>query len=253
MSQRVSNLDNPSHLRCSSSGTSNTSDQPPCEYIDDVRLDWSGRGTSHVDYDKSDVLPLTQGEFLGHGMHGGVYETSCNGVKLAWKRKYCRRKIGEREMREIETIKKLSHRHIIRLMGTYTHGPFLGLLLWPVATCDLATLLEDVDWLQEKVLVDYANEPGLSVKQSEHDADREARFCALGILTQDPEIDSHPARHFLKQTIGCIASAVAYLHASNVKHKDLKPSNILLSRDGLMAGRLWYGDRLFRVDFKCHR
>ena len=101
MSQRVSNLDKPSQLRSSSSGTSKTPNQPPCEYIDGVRLDWSGRGTSHVDYDKSDILPLTQGEFLGHGMHGGVYETSCNGIKLAWKRKYCRRKIGEREMREI--------------------------------------------------------------------------------------------------------------------------------------------------------
>lgn len=95
-----------------------------CEYIDGVPLDWSGHGTSHVDYNKSDVLPFTQGKFLGHGMYGGMYETSCNGVKLAWKRKYCRRKIGERERREIQVIKKLSHVHIVRLMGTYTRGPF---------------------------------------------------------------------------------------------------------------------------------
>ncbi|KAH6868138.1 kinase-like domain-containing protein [Alternaria rosae] len=242
MSRRMPIQHHPSQF--SSSGTSSPLEQPPCEYIDGVMLDWSGRGTSHVDFDKSEVLPLTQGEFLGHGMHGGVYETSCNGVKLAWKRKYCRRKIGEREMREIEIIKKLSHRHIIRMMGTYTHGPFLGLLLWPVATCDLATLLEDVDWLQKKVLVENGDAPGLSEKQSEHDVDREARFRALGVLIRDPEIDSHPARHFLKQSIGCIASAVAYLHASNVKHKDLKPSNILLSRDGL-----WLADFGTATDF----
>jgi len=238
MSQRVSNLSS------SSSGRSNTADQPPCEYIDGVRLDWSGHGTSHVDYDKSEVLPLTEGEFLGHGMNGGVYETTCNGIKIAWKRKYCRRKIGEREMREIEIIKKLSHPHIIRLVGTYTQGPLLGLLLWPIATCDLATLLEDVDWLHKMVLVETLFSSELSERRAEHDADREARLRALGILTRDPEIDSHSARHFLKQTIGCIASAVAYLHASNVKHKDLKPSNILLSRDGL-----WLADFGTATDF----
>lgn len=138
----MSASDDSTHAPPLRSGPPSITEQRPCETIDGVPLDWSGHGTSHVDYNKSDVLPLTQGEFLGHGMHGGVYETSCNGVKLAWKRKYCRRKIGERERREIEVIKKLSHRHIIRLMGTYTHSPFLGLLLWPVATCDLASLLK---------------------------------------------------------------------------------------------------------------
>ena len=231
-------------LPSSSSSTSDLPEQPTCEYIDDIRLDWSGRGTSHVYYDKSEVLPLTQGEFLGYGMNGGVYETTCNGIRLAWKRRFCRRKIGERERSEIEIIKKLSHRHIVRLVGTYTHGSFLGLLLWPVATCDLATLLEDVDWLQKKVLVDRGNAPELAEKQSKHDTDREARLRALGVLTRDEETDSYPAKCFLKQTIGCIASAIAYLHASNIKHKDLKPSNILLSRDGL-----WLTDFGTATDF----
>jgi len=244
LNQHVLDFNISSQLHSSSSDTSKTPDQPPCEYIDGVPLDWSGRGTSHVDYDKSEVLPLTEGDFLGHGMNGGVYKTSCNGVELAWKRKYCRRRIGEREMREIEIIKKLSHRHIIRLMGTYTHGPFLGLLLWPVATCDLATLLEDVDWLFKRESVENGDLPELSKRRAEPDADRETRLRALGVLTQDREIDSDPARHLLKQTIGCIASAVAYLHASNVKHKDLKPSNILLSRDGL-----WLADFGTATDF----
>jgi len=244
MAPRMTILQESSRRLSSSSDTSNTPQQPPCEYIDGVPLDWSGRGTSHVDYHKSEALPLTEGEFLGHGMNGGVYETTCNGIRLAWKRKYCRRKIGEREMSEIEIIKKLSHHHIIRLVGTYTQGPFLGLLLWPIATCDLATLLEDVDWLHKMVLVKTVDSPELSERQAEHDADREVRLRALGVLTREPEYHSYQARHFLKQTIGCIASAVAYLHASNVKHKDLKPSNILLSRDGL-----WLADFGTATDF----
>jgi hypothetical protein len=118
-------------------------------------------------------------------MHGRVYETSCNGVRLAFKRKYCRRKIGERERREIEIIKKLSHRHIIRLMRTYTHGPFLGLLLWPVATCDLASLLEDADWLQKQVFIELGLSPSVPGAWNEHNVDGEARLQALGILIRN--------------------------------------------------------------------
>ena len=220
-------------------------EQPPCEHINGVPLDWSGRGTSHVDYDKSEVLPLIQGRFLGHGMHGGVYETNCNNVRLAWKRKYCRRKIGERERREIEIIKKLSHRHVIRLVGTYTHGSFLGLLLWPVAVCDLATLIEDVDWLQKRVLVERGLPVELPEDWMDHVDDRQARLEALGVAFYDSmSWIRNSAVAVLKRTIGCIASAVAYLHMSNIKHKDLKPSNILLSRDGL-----WLADFGTATDF----
>lgn len=33
--------------------------------------------------------------------------------------------------------------------------------------------------------------------------------------------------------IGCLVSAVEYLHEQEIRHKDLKPSNVLLSSDGL--------------------
>jgi len=246
MSQRVSNFDNSSQPRSSSSGISNTPDQPSCDYIDGVPLDWSGRGTSHVDYDKSEVLPLTQGGFLGHGINGGVYETTCNGIRLAWKRRFCRHKIGERERSEIEIIKKLvSHRHIVRLVGTYTHGSFLGLLLWPVATCDLATLLEDVEWLQRRTWVEFGRAVKLPENWNDHVIDRQTRLEALGVAFCDSSLSvRNSAVTLLKQTIGCIVSAVAYLHSSGIKHKDLKPSNILLSGDGL-----WLADFGTATDF----
>jgi len=245
MAPRMTTLQESTRRLSSSSGTSNTPDQLPCEYIDGVPLDWSGRGTSHVDYHKSEVLPLTEGEFLGHGMNGGVYETTCNGIRLAWKRKYCRRKIGEREMREIEIIKKLSHRHIIRLVGTYTQGPFLGLLLWPIATCDLATLLEDVEWLQRREWVESGRSMKLPEDWNDNVVDRQARLEALGVaFCDDLFLVRNSAVALLKQTIGCIVAAVAYLHSSGIKHKDLKPSNILLSRDGL-----WLADFGTATDF----
>ncbi|EON64717.1 hypothetical protein W97_03950 [Coniosporium apollinis CBS 100218] len=108
--------------------------------------DWSGRG-SHVDYTYNEAVPLVRGRWLGRGINGDVYETSCKGVAVAWKTIYCRHGISHEERKEIELLKKLRHEHIVRLVGTYSHAQFLGLLLWPVATCDLATVLEDLEAL----------------------------------------------------------------------------------------------------------
>ncbi|KAF2022661.1 kinase-like protein [Setomelanomma holmii] len=231
----------------STSTASNDSAPAPCELIDGVALDWSGRGTSHVDYGKKEALPLMQGRFLGYGMHGGVYESTCNGIALAWKRKYCSRRVGHRERREIEIIKRLQHRHIIRLVGTYMHGPFLGLLLWPVATCDLASLLEDVDWLQRP----FQNQAQMQTDQnvpseetSEQIGEREARLQALGLSTASLETARIDANAYLERTMGCIATAVAYLYQQEIKHKDLKPSNILL-----YSNRLWVTDFGTATDF----
>src|ERR1700755_2892030 len=106
-------------------------------------------GAAHKDFDKHATVPLQQGRFLGHGINGGVYETTCSDIKFAWKRRYCRTSIGPMERREIEILRKLKHRHVIRLVGSYTQGPFLGLLLWPVAVCDLSNFFESLEYLKE--------------------------------------------------------------------------------------------------------
>lgn len=199
-----------------------------------------------MEYSKSEALPLTQGRFLGYGMHGGVYETICNGIALAWKRKYCSRRMGHRERKEIEIIKRIQHPHVIRLVGTYTHGPFLGLLLWPVAACDLANLLEDVDWLQRP----FQNQDQMDMdhvqteETPEQIGERQGRLQALGLSTASLEKARIDANSYLERTMGCIASAVAYLHHQEIKHKDLKPSNILLSANGL-----WVTDFGTATDF----
>lgn len=180
-----------------------------------------------MDFKPDEVVPLVQGRFLGHGAMGGVYETHCKGVAVAWKRHFCRKKIGDQERREIEILKKLSHKHIIRLVGTYTHKQFLGLLLYPVAICDLATFFEDFEILR-------SGEP-LDVVQDE-------RFRSLGLpcgLENTVHISA-----FLSATMGCLANAMEYLHSQQIRHKDLKPSNILLSRD-----QLWLTDFGSATDF----
>ncbi|CAN9137738.1 unnamed protein product [Alternaria alternata] len=220
----------------------------PCELVNGAPVDWSGRGTSHVDYEKDERVPLVEGRFLGHGVHGGVYETeiASNGIRLAWKRKYVRRKIRQSERREIEIVKRLSHPHITRLIGTYTRGPVLGLLLWPVATCDLATLLEDADWLRKRTTDRNweASDALVSVYSEGHDHDREPAFVSLRLVGGDSQQTLNNTITYLEKTIGCIASAVSYLHGSGIKHKDLKPSNVVLSADGL-----WVTDFGSATDF----
>ncbi|OCL00876.1 kinase-like protein [Cenococcum geophilum 1.58] len=196
---------------------------------DSVFEDWSGRG-SHVDFTADETVPLVQGRFLGHGVNGGVWETHCKGVALAWKRKYCRRKIGDAERKEITILKKLSHNHIVKLVGTYTYRQFLGLLLWPVAVCDMATFFEDFETvLGENCTIDD---------------EQSARLTALGLPCESQDsLHSHGCE-FLYPKIGCLASAIAYLHEQKVRHKDLKPSNVLLSRNNL-----WVTDFGTSTDF----
>lgn len=123
---------------------------------------------------------------------------------------------------------------------------FMGLLLWPVATCDLATLLEDVDWLQNSNLdvVTPQLDPESVEQLAEQASERHARLLALGIPDGSVTAMRDNAVSYLEKTIGCTASAVAYLHRSGIKHKDLKPSNILLSEDAL-----WLTDFGTATDF----
>ncbi|KAF9893341.1 hypothetical protein FE257_011773 [Aspergillus nanangensis] len=193
-----------------------------------MALDWAHRGTSHVQFQAEEAVPLEQGRFLGHGMNGGVYETTCLGMAVAWKRRYCRRQIGTQELREMDILKKLDHRHIVKLVGTYTHESFLGILLWPVATCDLGTFMEDVDHLVSHQSMQSDYDPEIDYQSMEQ------RLRQLRIDTfSDWPSARRAALLRLKQSIGCIASAIVYLHEQSIRHKDIKPSNILLTPTGL--------------------
>ncbi|KAF2797022.1 kinase-like protein [Melanomma pulvis-pyrius CBS 109.77] len=195
--------------------------------FESVWEDWSGRGGTHVDFLPAEALPLTEGRFLGHGVMGGVYETVISGHAFAWKRRFCRRKISDAERKEIEILKKLSHPHIVQLVGTYTHRQFLGLLLHPVAVCDLATFFDDCE-----------------ANQRELESAPRRRFRQLGI-DPDPWGNFRSAvSGYIYSRIGCLTSAVEYLHCQKIRHKDLKPSNILLSADGL-----WLTDFGTATDF----
>ena len=134
---------------------------------------------------------------------------------------------------EANVMERLDHDHIVKLVGTYCIQTSLYLLLWPVAVCNLDILLNDIDALRT------------------NDGDRDDiinRLHALGLddltaieaphstVRTSANSDNCPLE-YLRRIMGCITRAVAYCHGSNIRHLDLKPSNILLN-----PGRVYLAD-----------
>jgi len=217
------------------------------EEPDALNWDWADRGTPHVLFSKDEPLPFQEGDILGHGVNGPVIQTVIKGVRVALKRIYCRQRVKQKDLQEIEIIRKLKHPHIIQLVGSYTRGHYLGILLYPVATCDLATFLEDIDFLQilGKYLSDPPRNSSSEIKErmsrcatiSRFKIDQQDYFTTLSGVT-------NAARARLWESYGCITSAMLYLHKNSIRHKDLKPLNILLSHNGL-----WITDFGHSTDF----
>lgn len=163
-----------------------------------------------------------------------MYQIKVQGWQLAHKRVQCRRKISERDKREIEIMRRLSNIHIIQLIGTYTWRRFLGLLLYPIAVCDMHTFFEDVEaWTTLQADKNPSSVLGSTI---------EARLKALDYDFPGSQTHTHALPIYTK--IGCLVSAIAYLHEQQIRHQDSKPSNILISRD-----RLWLSDFGSATDF----
>jgi serine/threonine protein kinase len=159
---------------------------------------------------------LVPGRFLGEGGEAVVYETIVHGTKLAWKRTWRKRKRNTDVRAEVEILKRLSHPHLVRLIGSYMQNRCLGMLLYPMAVCDLQRFFDDAEayWTGKAAISNTT------------------RLEQLGYFSKS----SHQHKAWPVYTrIGCLISAIAYLHSQKIqiRHKDLKPSNILLLEDSL--------------------
>jgi serine/threonine protein kinase len=205
------------------------------EELDASDWDWADRGTPHVSFSKDEPLPFQEGDVLGHGVNGPVTQTVIKGVRVALKKIYCRQGVKQKALQEIEIIRKLKHPHIIQLAGSYTRGQYLGILLYPVAMCDLTTFLEDVDFLQQRFRRPYS-----LGRSSPEFKERISRCATISRIRVEPwdrvsilRDVINAARARIWESYGCITSAMLYLHRNSIKHKDIKPLNILLSHNGL--------------------
>ncbi|KAF1832455.1 kinase-like protein, partial [Decorospora gaudefroyi] len=109
----------------------------------------------------------------------------------------------DRYHNEVDIIRSLrTHRHIVQLFATYTSKREGCLLLQPAA--DEGNLQEYLD--------SYAD-------AAEQPAPRHTNFEKM--------------TRVLEQAFGCLSSGLAYMHEKGIRHKDIKPQNILI-HEGLV-------------------
>jgi serine/threonine protein kinase len=101
---------------------------------------------------------------------------------------------------EIKIIRRLApHHHIIRIFATYVAKREVGLILYPVADSgDLYTFLQD-----------FNEEKAAHLVQPEKN-------------------------RVLESSFGCLASGLAFMHCQKIRHKDIKPQNILVHKGSLI-------------------
>ena len=165
-------------------------------------------GTDHTNVDET-RLPYALLRILGSGGCSVVEEVQdlSTGHNYARKLFIMKRRNKER-LREIfenelKIIRSLEHHHMVRIFATYTTKDRLALILTPVADDgDLDSYLEEFTVLQKNP---------------------EAHETRIASMTQ-----------VLKQSFGCLAAGLTFMHQTRVRHKDIKTHNILVHRDRVL-------------------
>src|SRR5271170_4962023 len=157
----------------------------------------------HRHFSRAEDVPMRKIKELGKGGFGYVDHVVSTITYKQYARKLIPRgRTFKKNMevlkdfeRELGHLKKLSHIHIVELIGSYTDPKFVGIIMSPVAEYNLKEF-----------------------------------------LTLDPL----PAgdRSFLRSFFGCLTTALCYLHDNQIRHKDIKPQNVLVK-----------GHQIFLTDF----
>lgn len=148
----------------------------------------------HIVLSRQDDDPYEFRQPLGEGGKGYVDEVQSLAAGFVCVRKTLFQSVtsdGDRQVfaNEVLTMEKLSHVHIVKVLGSYTTElRWFHILMEPVADRNLAKYLDD--------------------------GAADARL--------------------LRRWLGCIANGLAYIHGQRVKHKDIKPSNLLVRGDNIL-------------------
>ncbi|KAF2184775.1 kinase-like protein [Zopfia rhizophila CBS 207.26] len=163
--------------------------------------------------DDNERLPYQLLRNLGHGHSGNVEEVKDINTGRVFARKIIRiprgrsgedrKKIFDNEIKIIRSL--TGHHHVIQVFATYVSKYEVGLILYPVADeGDLERFLESVS----QSLPDCES-PGIS------DTDK-------------AKVD------ILKRSFGCLASGLEFMHQRKIRHKDVKPRNILVHQGSVI-------------------
>lgn len=201
-----------------------------------------GAITKHVQLGLNADVPVEVKRFLGRGMTSEVHEVDSKGTAFALKRRRVLRRNMHQELNAFEkeraNMERVNdHRHVAKIIATFVHSRFIGILMWPVAICDLGAFFDDLDPLWQLYL--FRGRNGCVHRERIEqtiDAEAIARLETLKVLHTNSSGQSTFFTAYLRldRSFGCLAGALAYLHDQKVKHKDLKPSNILLTVNNIL-------------------
>ncbi|ESZ92514.1 hypothetical protein SBOR_7086 [Sclerotinia borealis F-4128] len=205
---------------------------------------WSGFGKHPQNWTDLKKLHLSTEKELGSGSYGLVQRVTYGAVTMARKHVVPRGGMTVEKLREeANAMEELAHKHILKLVGTYTlKRKHLYLLLYPAATCDLSTFLDDIDGIRSDTCADRDDAMKRLHALGLKDIGKIDDLCMLRRPIPPSDCSTHIRRTetalgFLQQVMGCITEALGFVHEKGIRHRDLKPKNILLS-----PGRVYLAD-----------
>ena len=156
---------------------------------------------------------------------------------------------------EVRTMEDLRHPHITALLGTFMYQERLSILIFPAACCDLRQFMkrlskdfEDIrssGRTQESQTLTrtrsestVTTESTRSISNSPQEPDSSAREKGTKgnnsnrKSVQPLNASLQQKMHCLRPWFVCLSEALRYLHESDVRHKDIKPENILIDESG---------------------
>ena len=160
----------------------------------------------HVEMEDEEPLPLKHIRAYNHGSYGNVSRVcdAVSGKHYALKEQVLHSREPDnvnarRHLKnEIEPLRRLKHRHVIRLAKSYERAASYGLLIAPAASSDLNGLLN--------------------------------RFHKNKYFAQERCYDRAWLQPILLTAFGCLSQGLAYIHERDIRHKDIKPGNILFDK-----------------------
>ncbi|MCJ1404366.1 Eukaryotic translation initiation factor 2 alpha kinase 4 [Xylographa trunciseda] len=143
--------------------------------------------------------------------------------------------------REVGNMRGLFHPHVVAFLGRFKLEGRLSIMMFPVAHCDLGIYMAYLSHEREPSLDDDPFIPPSSIRlkriastdsSTSNESVREYRRLYDPDYRKRFETDSEIRIECLKQFFVCLCQALSYLHEAGVRHKDIKPANILIDASG---------------------
>ncbi|KAH6867270.1 kinase-like domain-containing protein, partial [Thelonectria olida] len=185
---------------------------------------WSGKGQD-VSFTADEVILVERLEAMGTGSFGDVSKSELSFDKqtiiVATKEIRNSGLRPDEVKNEIDILKSLQHRHLVTFIGSYRIAITTTIIMYPCASCDLEKLLVLLDKAAQHA--NYQNEATQQLSE----------LGWVGSSKKSKRLVLADVHSQLRRICGCITSGVLYLHQKKIRHKDIKPSNILIDRQAV--------------------